>query len=801
VVVRGLGFSHPGPASSLLLAGLPVNPADIHLWTPGRLEFWVPAGAATGDVRVRTEAGESNGMLYTVTGPSPTPDPRASLAWSGALSGTQIVISPGHGFFYSSAVGAWTTQRGLTYGLIEDIHTNQIAMDYLIPMLERAGATVHSCRERSRQTAEVIVQNEDGPPAYTETGTWNDAASPGLGFGGTDYRTAAASASATAEAVFRPDLPAEGDYPVWIWYRGGQNRVTDARCSVVHTGGVTEITLNQEIFSARWVYLGTFHFARGTAGCLRLSNASAQGPDVVVADTVRFGAGFGSIVDGGTTSGQPRWKEAARYWTEYAGAPSSVYSAGDVSCRGLYADWLEDEWGPAVPDAYLSLHTNAAATPDTGTGTSSFIHDTSPSPGSAALQSVLHTQLVSDIRALWDAGWVDRGQKTANFGELRNTDDMPALLVEIAFHDTATPDNDFLHLDAFRRDVSRALLKGMVRYLNPSGIPPPLPPCRCRAENLSAGRIRVSWQPTADSLEPEAAPTAYVLYTSTDGRGFDNGREVPGADSVLVDRLVPGRVYYFRVAAKNAGGESLPSETLAARVSADTSSRILLVSGFDRLDRYVRFYEGENTFDYIVSHAQALAAAEPNLYFDAAQNEAVEAGDLRLGEYDLVDWILGEESTADETLSTAEQEALTGYLEGGGNLLLSGSELAWDLDSRGSASDRVFLSGMLKIAYLADTSGGVYEVSGVSGSPFDGVASAAFDDGTAGIYNVDYPDVFSPVNGGAACLLYGMDPGKTAAVQYSGAYRIIVMGFPLETLVSPADREDFMVRAVDFFLK
>jgi hypothetical protein len=44
-----------------------------------------------------------------------------------------------------------------------------------------------------------------------------------------------------------------------------------------------------------------------------------------------------------------------------------------------------------------------------------------------------------------------------------------------------------------------------------------------------------------------------------------------------------GGATYFRVAATNAGGESMPSEVLAAR--AGISGKILIVNGFDRLRR------------------------------------------------------------------------------------------------------------------------------------------------------------------------------------------------------------------------
>ena len=45
------------------------------------------------------------------------------------------------------------------------------------------------------------------------------------------------------------------------------------------------------------------------------------------------------------------------------------------------------------------------------------------------------------------------------------------------------------------------------------------------------------------------------------------------------------------------------------------------------------------------------------------------------------------------------------FLDEGGNLLVSGSELAWDLDYRGNTTDKAFLSDYLKVAYAADAPG------------------------------------------------------------------------------------------------
>ncbi|MEM7383978.1 MAG: xanthan lyase, partial [Verrucomicrobiota bacterium] len=108
-----------------------------------------------------------------------------------------------------------------------------------------------------------------------------------------------------------------------------------------------------------WVCLGTFHFEAGTDATVTLTNESSDS-GVVIADTIRIGAGVGSISRGSGTSGQARWRECSRYWAEFSGAPSTVWDAStgsqdnndDVTCRPRFAEWRG-------ADAYLSVHTNA----------------------------------------------------------------------------------------------------------------------------------------------------------------------------------------------------------------------------------------------------------------------------------------------------------------------------------------------------------------------------------------------------------------------------------------------------------
>lgn len=468
----------------------------------------------------------------------------------GALAGKRVIVSPGHGYYFHTQYG-WTTQRGQVNGLIEDIHTNEVAIDYLIPMLERAGARVFSARERSRQVEEAIV--DDGPrsPGFSSQGTWQAGAYPGYEGGGYTYASGASSATATWD--FRPRR--SGSYPVWVWFREGANRNARARYVVGHSGGSTTVYLDQRSDGQRWVHLGDFPVTSPDRLSLALHHDTGAA-GVTVADAVRFGAGMGSTERNGRASGQPRWKECSRYWLPYLGAPGAVYDlAGytdrddDVTARGRFAVWQGG-------DAFISIHTNGGG----GTGTSSFIHDSHPYAGSSDLQRAIQERLVGAIRAFYEPGWTDRGRQSANFGELRATTTMPAVLLEVAFHDRARPDAALLAREDFRHDAARAVYRGVLHQLAPRGRAQPLAPSRPSLRDLGSGRVQVDWRTTADPLDPSASPDEFLVALSTDGHAFDNGERVGSGTRAVVSGLTPGRPSAFRVVAANPGGESEPSE-------------------------------------------------------------------------------------------------------------------------------------------------------------------------------------------------------------------------------------------------
>ncbi len=125
----------------------------------------------------------------------------------GALSGKTVWLSAGHGWYWSTTLDRWTTQRGNNYGLVEDFSNAEAVNYYLARYLWNAGAEVWLVRERAMTDHEVIVDNDQGAPSYTETGSWITSSTPG--YGGGTYRWSSTFSTLSATATWRPNLPPE----------------------------------------------------------------------------------------------------------------------------------------------------------------------------------------------------------------------------------------------------------------------------------------------------------------------------------------------------------------------------------------------------------------------------------------------------------------------------------------------------------------------------------------------------------------------------------------------------------------
>jgi len=302
-------------------------------------------------------------------------------------------------------------------------------------------------------------------------------------------------------------------------------------------------------------------------------------------------------------------------------------------------------------------------------------------------------------------------------------------------------------------------------------------------------------------IKSDTSVTTYKVKIGKDGKNF--GKTVYlKPDNLIISNLQEDSLFFIKIIASNSSGDSAPSEVLACVPSDDTPS-FIFVNGFDRSST-------ANTLDFIRQHAIAFHKAGVNSICSST-NEAVIDGLFKLGDYSSADYILGEESTADETFNSGEQKQIMQFLTDGGNLFVSGSEIAWDLDYKGSASDKYFINNFLKTKYAADApngqSGVYYKAESVS-SIISDTTPFFFDNGTQGTINVKWPDLLKSVSGGNGLLKYtGVDTSAGfAGINYKGGFStgtkpgsLVVFGFPFETIYPQSKSVEIAKSITGFF--
>ncbi|UCE17100.1 MAG: hypothetical protein JSV84_09330 [Gemmatimonadota bacterium] len=146
-----------------------------------------------------------------------------------------------------------------------------------------------------------------------------------------------------------------------------------------------------------------------------------------------------------------------------------------------------------------------------------------------------------------------------------------------------------------------------------------------------------------------------------------------------------------------------------------------------------------------------------------------------LPDYEAVVWFTGDDRTS--TLTSEEQAVLKEYLDGGGNLLVTGQNIGYDLVGEGSIEDAVFYHDYLHAEYVSDTAPGDI-VTGVDGDPISGdIVFLSLGAGGAG--NQNSPSVIEPFPGATPVFTY-QGYGEAAAVRYSGEHKVVYFAFGYE---------------------
>lgn len=528
-----------------------------------------------------------------------SPVTRTDDGFAGALSGRNIALWPSHGRYYETSLGRWEWQRARLFTTVEDLLTPSIALPFLIPMLENAGAMVLTARERdTTRTCQIVDDADDG---FTATRT---VAKTVTGFGhyetlkGHDNPFAMGSAhiyekmDGTEDSVtFRGTAEASGPMEVYIAYAEVKDGSPTGGVDVTVRYGDSEahFKVDQRRGGGMWMPLGKLPFRRG-----REWQVVLKGDGTISADAVRIGGGMGTVERDGATSGMPAWAEAARYYMQADGFDyHKVLSVSngnneytdDINGRGEWVNSLVNDKRIAV-DIALALHTDAYVTHTDSTigtlalfttskeGKASF-PDGRSRMASRQLAGIVSQNVLRDIRKTWDRDWTFRGLADKRYSESRRPD-VPALLLELLSHQNIADIRQGLS-PAFRRDAARSTYKGIARYLcGPDVAITPLPPSKVDLRFAATDSITVTWEATPDSLEPTAVAERFAVYEGSRLMGMTDGT------SMTVYQPEDGVIRTYSVVAIGKGGRSMPSESLPACLWKG-GKRALLVEGMDRL--------------------------------------------------------------------------------------------------------------------------------------------------------------------------------------------------------------------------
>ena len=857
----------------------PVNYYDITIYADGKpIEELIPNP-------LKKEKDKNRQWKRAYKGDPWTKNVSRSYQADKGLEGHHIALWQSHGKYYKHDKDSWEWQRPRLFCTTEDLFTQSFVVPYLIPMLENAGAIVFTPRERDWQRHEVIVDNDTPGGIYHEEnsrkGKWKNTETKGFAQlqtiysnGHNPFKDGSARYATTekkpnrAFAQWIPNIPETGKYAVYISYQSLDQSITDAKYLVFHKGGVTEFKVNQQIGGGTWVYLGSFEFEKGMNdyGRVMLSNESKQ-KGVVCADAVRFGGGMGNIERAGKTSGLPRYLEGARYNAQWSGMPIEVYNGAegkndyvdDINTRSRMTNYLSGgsiynptEEGLGIPiELSLGFHSDAGFSKEDQLIGTLGIYTTDFNEGklnagisrytSRDMADMVLTNLKRDISSRFGIDWKRRSLWNRNYSETR-IPAVPSMILELLSHQNFA-DMILGHEPEFKFTVARSIYKSLLRQIatmhNKDYVVQPLPIQSFAIHEGEKNTFLLTWQGTADNLEPTAKPKGYIVYTRLGYGGWDNGVYVE--NNTYTFKAETGLVYSFKVTAVNEGGESFPSEILSAYQAKENRGTVLIVNGFNRtsgpssfstptiqgfdinLDPGIPYintpsycgaqltfdrqgigretedglgYSGNelegmlmagNTFDYPFVHGKAIQSAG-NHSFVSCSDEAIERDFVSLNHFPIVDLIRGAEKKA---LSNDMQQKLTSYTQLGGKLLMSGSYVGSEMNS---PEEVEFTENILKYTY-----GG--NLWGITTGKVEGAGSTyTFATGpNEKCYAVPAPDCILPKGGAYPTFIY--TPGNySAAIAYKGTdYRTFIMGFPLESIEGESQRSRIMKAVLGFF--
>ncbi len=224
---------------------------------------------------------------------------------------------------------------------------------YVVRATNAGGSSVNSA-ESSATTPEsdLLIDNKSA----TVVGAWSTGTTAADRYG-SDYRFIG-EGTGSSSLKFTPYIASTGSYDVFEWHAQGANRATNAPHVITFNGGSQTIPVNQETNGGKWNFLGTFSFAAGTAGNVKITDGFVDPAQVVMADAIKLVRAPAPSAPSALTATTVSSSQINLAWTDTSTNESNFVVARGTVSGGPYTDI-------ATLAANATSYNNTGLTPNT----------------------------------------------------------------------------------------------------------------------------------------------------------------------------------------------------------------------------------------------------------------------------------------------------------------------------------------------------------------------------------------------------------------------------------------------------
>lgn len=206
-----------------------------------------------------------------------------------------ITDFPQHGIFFANATNSLvsentfnSTTAGFThpgghYGIVaRTTYNTRVTYNDFTGELRALTGTFSASGNTGLVHAPAPLDNTD-PSGIAVTGSWSPGTG-GSGFYGVNYLFTTAGGAKSVQ--FTPAIEQSRSYVVQIRWSSHANRATNVPVDILHAGGTTTVTVNQQQPGGDWFTLGTFTLAPASGHGVKIRTDGTNG--YVVADSIRL---------------------------------------------------------------------------------------------------------------------------------------------------------------------------------------------------------------------------------------------------------------------------------------------------------------------------------------------------------------------------------------------------------------------------------------------------------------------------------------------------------------------------------